>query len=72
MIRVIHESQTGYATHIFLVNPRQEALVPSLRDVLVGMREDPQGQRLLQSLRLGRWVPTEDLGMIPRILEGVS
>jgi len=72
MIRVIHESRTGYATHIFLVNPRQEALVPSLRDVLVGMHEDPQGQRLLQSLRLGRWVPTEDLGMIPRILEGVS
>ncbi len=66
--RVVFESHTRYATHMMLLHPAREDLRPRLQQVLVGMSHDPQGAALLQELRLGRWVPTDDLGDIDRII----
>ncbi len=68
MIRVLYESQTGYATHIFLVHPQHASLRDRLVALLEATTEDAQGQAILQALNLGRWVPIKDLGMIAQIV----
>ncbi len=67
-VRVLYESQTRYATHMMLLHPEREDVKPALVDHLAAMHEDPEGAALLQTLRLGRWVPVSDLGAIERIV----
>ncbi len=69
-IQVIHESQTRYATHMFLLNSKQQGIQQRLHAILEGMPADPQGKALLDALNLGRWVPTQDLGLIAEIVTG--
>ncbi len=70
MIQVIYESETRYATHIFLMHPRHEALCGKVSVVLENMAEDVRGSAILQALRLGQWVPAQDLGVIGEIVTG--
>ena len=66
--RVLHETHTRYATHM-LLHPERAAWREPLRAVLTAMPEDPEGAALLRTLRLGRWVPTDDLGAIQAIVQ---
>ncbi len=65
---VIHESHTRYATHMMLIHPEREAWQEPVRQVLASMHEDREGAALLETLRLRRWVPIEDLGPIEPIV----
>ena len=67
--RVLHETHTRYATHMLLLHPDRVAWREPLRAVLTAMPADPEGAALLRALRLGRWVPAEDLGGIEPVVQ---
>ncbi|MDQ7030326.1 MAG: PhnD/SsuA/transferrin family substrate-binding protein [Ardenticatenia bacterium] len=67
-VHVIHESHTRYTTHIMLLHPEREAWLEPVRHVLASMHEDRDGAAILETLRLKRWVPIEDLGPIEPIV----
>ena len=70
MIQVIYESETRYATHMFLMHPRHEAMCEKVLAVLENMVNDIRGSAILQALQLGRWVPAQDLGVIGEVVAG--
>jgi phosphonate transport system substrate-binding protein len=59
-VRVIHRS-SPFGIPPVVVNPNlRPQLKATLRDLLLGMADDPDGQRTLQSLGIQRFVPIDD------------
>lgn len=70
--RVVYESHTGYATHMLLLHPDCAAERERLMAALTAMPQDAEGATILAALRVGRWVPAEDLGLIAQVLSAAD
>ncbi len=66
--RVLHESQTGYATHMLMLNPAHREQEDLLLSCLAAMPKESDGQAVLSALGFTAWTPTRDLEKIAQIV----
>lgn len=60
-LRVIDQSETAFAFHLFSVSPQYDELGSALTDVLLNMTLDSQGRQVLADLGIPGWTkPTQD------------
>lgn len=54
-MRVLVESQIDVIHHTLLAGPRIQHLIPKLSTCLLGMKDDPKGQKVLEAMQLRGW-----------------
>jgi anti-anti-sigma factor len=54
-VRKLDESQTDFACHLFCVAPHLKEEAEALIDVLMGMKNDVQGQQILTDVQIQGW-----------------
>lgn len=58
--RVVDESETHFAYHLFCINPRVAELRGPLTQVLRDMSQEEQGQGILKDIQIEAWLPPEE------------
>jgi ABC-type phosphate/phosphonate transport system substrate-binding protein len=72
--RLVDESETQFAYHLFCINPRVAELREPLTQVLLGMEQDGQGQAILKDIQIDGWrVPeTGEINMLQDVFTRYS
>lgn len=70
-IRLLDQSETNFAFHLFCVSPKQDTLTKPLGDLLSQMSENTKGQQILKDVRIDGWHRPEDgeIDMLMRLFE---
>lgn len=58
--RVVDESETNFAFHLFCVAPYLNDVNASFQDVLMNMHNDEQGQQILKDIEIDGWCAPEE------------
>ena len=58
-LRILIQSHIHMVHHLFVVHPSLQAHIPTLKEGLVGMSNDPKGQGILRELNIERWEPVQ-------------
>jgi anti-anti-sigma regulatory factor/ABC-type phosphate/phosphonate transport system substrate-binding protein len=69
MVKVLDESEAGFAFHLWCLAPHRQDLAGPLREALMGMNREAEGRRILAELGYSEWVEPapEDIAMLERI-----
>lgn len=59
-VRLLDESSTDFAFHLFAIAPHLEAEKESLSSILKGMSEDETGKEILDDIEFQGWSPVEE------------
>lgn len=59
-IRLVDESETNFAYHLFCAAPYLKSLSPALSEVLVEMTSDDQGKKILEDIEMEGWCKPDD------------
>jgi hypothetical protein len=70
-VRAIDESKTDFAFHQFCVAPHMEKEVEALSTMLASMKDDKQGQGILNDIQFEGWCKSDEgeLKMLKMVFE---
>ena len=70
-IRLVDESETDFAFHLFCVAPYLQDIQATLSEILQAMKEDQQGQQILKDIQFEGWIKPEkgELDMLNMVYE---
>ncbi len=71
-VKVLLESDERLASHVIMISPELSQEKGVILAALEAMREDPEGKRIMENLRINNWYELSSLSHIKKLLQEVG